>query len=135
MNIQSFHHFCIQTNHYQASLAFYTQVFGFKLIKETPNFHGRSYNTWLKLNDFFIELQTGKQGKALDSYNKESEGIVHLCFITDNLDAEYERLKKIENIQFLPKKGSVIYSVEGGRLLKLAAPEGTIIELRDSAVL
>lgn len=66
------HHICIQTNCYNESKMFYTDILGFKLIQETKNFHGREYNTWLDLNGFMIELQTGKDN--LEKYNKEAEG-------------------------------------------------------------
>jgi glyoxylase I family protein len=39
------HHICIQTNCYQESKMFYTDILGFKLIQETKDFHGREYNT------------------------------------------------------------------------------------------
>jgi len=48
MSIKSLHHVCIQTEDYQESLKFYTDVLGFELVSETANFHGRDYNTWLK---------------------------------------------------------------------------------------
>ncbi len=34
------HHLCIQTNTYLETLKFYTEGLGFKLVQETPNFHG-----------------------------------------------------------------------------------------------
>jgi len=33
------------------------------------------------------------------------------------------------------KNGSEVYSVEGGKLFKVIAPEGTIIEVRDNEVI
>lgn len=126
------HHICIQTNCYQQSLAFYTQALGFDVMEETPNFHGRDYNTWLCLGDFMIELQTGKGGESLPPYEKNRCGIVHFCLYSDDMDADYERIKAIDSIQFLPKQGSDIYTVCGGRLFKVQAPEGTIIEVRDT---
>ena len=59
------HHVCIQTEKYEESLDFYTRILGFKIIKETENFHKREYNTWLSLGDFMIELQTKKEGDIL----------------------------------------------------------------------
>ena len=111
------HHICIQTNCYEKSKKFYIEILGFKLVKETINFHGRAYNTWLDLNGFMIELQTGKE--QLVKYNKDAEGIVHFAL--------YE-----ENIEFKRKNGNIIYQVENSKLVKLIAPEGTIVEIRDS---
>lgn len=122
------HHLCIQTNDYPASLAFY-QALGFELKQETAGFHGRSYNTWLALNDFYIELQTGKQ--ELNAYDKEACGVPHFCLYVESLETMLSELEKLE-VVFLEKNGGKIYSVEGGHLFKVKAPEGTIIEFRDT---
>lgn len=123
------HHVCIQTNQYEESLRFY-QDLGFQIIQETPNFHKRRYNTWLGLNSFYIELQTGKIGEVLDEFNPSTQGLAHLCFWVSNLDEEHERIKGL-GYMFKMKDGQEIYTVENGRLCKIVAPEGTIIELRD----
>ena len=44
---------------------------------------------------------------------------------------EVERLKAM-NVNFICKKGEIIYHVENGHLCKIKAPEGTIVELRDN---
>ncbi|MCL1694738.1 MULTISPECIES: VOC family protein [unclassified Lysinibacillus] len=125
------HHICIQTNTYAESLHFYTEVLGFELVQESPNFHNRHFNTWLKLGDFYIELQTGKYNEDLDHYNPNAHGIVHFCLWVDNLRQEVERLKAM-NVNFICKNDEIIYKVENGQLCKLTAPEGTIIEFRDN---
>lgn len=122
-------HICIQTNTYEESKKFYMDILGFKLVKETPNFHGRDYNTWLDLNGFMIELQTGKN--TLVQYNKESEGIVHFALYEDNIDNFVAKIKDDKEIKFKKKDGKIIYQVENSKLVKLIAPEGTIVEIRD----
>lgn len=124
------HHICIQTNVYEESKKFYMDILGFKLIKETPNFHGRDYNTWLDLDGFMIELQTGKNN-ILDKYNKESEGIAHFALYEENIDEFVSKIKDNENIEFKKKNGKIIYHVENSKLVKLIAPEGSIVEIRD----
>lgn len=101
------HHICIQTNTYEESKKFYTEIIGFKLIKETKNFHGRDFNTWLALNGFMIELQTGKS--ILDKYNKEAEGITHFALYEENIDEFVNNIKDKENIKFKEKNGEIIY--------------------------
>lgn len=125
------HHICIQTNSYLETLEFYTKVLSFEIVEESPNFHGREFNTWLKLGAFYIELQTGKQGEKLAVANSNSEGLVHFCLWVENLQKEVDRLKGL-NSHFILKNGEVIYHVENGYLCKLKAPEGTIVELRDN---
>ena len=125
------HHLCIQTNSYKETVEFYTKGLGFELVQESPNFHGRDFNTWLKLGSFYIELQTGKQGEVLPTANSNSEGLVHFCIWVEDLEAEVERLQTL-NTKFKRKNGEIIYHVENGALCKLVAPEGTIIELRNN---
>lgn len=129
-----FHHVCIQTNCYKESFEFYTEILGFKLVQETPGFHGRSYNTWLKLGDFYIELQTGKDKEILMLDNTSRAGIVHMCLCVDNFDKYYNSIKEIYS-NFKMKNGKNVYEIEGGKLFKIIAPEGTIIEIRDNTII
>lgn len=131
MSIKTLHHVCIQTEKYSESLKFYTKVLGFELVSETPNFHKRDFNTWLKLGTFMIELQTAKSGEKLNSWSSSNEGIVHMCFLVDNVQEEFIRIKKLGYNNFKIKNGEIIYKVEDGYLFKIKAPEGTEIEIRD----
>ena len=124
------HHICIQTNCYQESKMFYTDILGFKLIQETKDFHGREYNTWFDLNGFMIELQTGKD--TLQKYTKEAEGIVHFALYEDNLEEFVSKIKNLDIVKFKKKDGNIIYNVENSKLVKIIAPEGTIVEIRDN---
>lgn len=128
--MKQIHHICIQTKNYEASKAFY-EALGFELVQESPNFHTRAFNSWLKLGDFYIELQTAKTDETLTSYTKHAAGPVHFALYVDDLHAEVARLEK-HGVTFLPKHGGNIYFVVDGHLSKLKAPEGTIIELRDT---
>jgi glyoxylase I family protein len=125
------HHICIQTNNYQKSLDFYINALGFELVQESPQFHTRAYNSWLKLADFFIELQTGKAGENLNTVSPNMEGIVHFCLWVEDLAQEVQLIKQL-GYECKLKNGHEIYRVENGNLCKLVAPEGTIIELRDN---
>ncbi|MGM0213490.1 VOC family protein [Enterococcus sp. AZ109] len=121
------HHVCIQTNTYQESLAFY-QNLGFELVRESSNFHGRSFNTWLVLSNFYIELQTGKE--TLYTHDpKTAEGLAHFCLWVENLPA-YLNEKNFPDELYLKKEK--VYTVENGQLTKLHAPEGTIVEIRNN---
>ncbi len=132
--MKTLHHICIQTNHYGLSINFYTKILGFEIVKETSNFHGRRYNTWLKLDSFLIEMQTPKRDidARFNEFNRNAEGIAHFCIYLDDIQSEYQRMKELGCTSFLSKNGEDIYEVEGGRLFKIAAPEGTIIEIRDN---
>lgn len=86
------HHICIQTNDYSASKHFY-ETLGFTLAKETQGFHLRDYNSWLKMDHFYIELQTAKQGELLRDFSKHSAGPVHFCLYIEDLEKEVSRLQ------------------------------------------
>jgi len=128
------HHICILTDNYEESLEFYTNILNFELIKETKDFHNRMYNSWLKKDDFYIELQTSKNNKPLSKYSNEFTGISHICFKVDNIDNFYNNLKAKDFNNFKLKNDNAIYDVLGEKLMKLIAPEGTIIEIRDSEI-
>lgn len=134
MSRKFIHHVCIQTEKYEESLAFYRDIMEFEVVKETVGFHGRDFNTWLKLDDFMIELQTAKKENTLNKWSSLNEGIVHMSFLVEDIEAEYKRIIELGYNKFKVKNGVVIYYVEGGRLFKIKAPEGTEIEIRDTNI-
>jgi len=131
MKIKSLHHICIQTECYKESKEFYTEILGFKVIKETPNFHKREYNTWLKLGEIMIELQTAKISTNLNKWSSLNEGPVHISFLVEDIHRTYEEIKSKGYNNFKLKNEKEIYKVENGYLFKVKAPEGTEIEVRD----
>ena len=135
MSIKTLHHVCIQTEKYSESLDFYTKILGFALVNETPNFHKRAFNTWLQLGRFMIELQTAKKGDKLNNWSSLNEGIVHMCFLVDDVKAELDRIKSLGYTNFKLKEGEELYKVENGYLFKIKAPEGTEIEFRDTQII
>ncbi|MBU3102278.1 MULTISPECIES: VOC family protein [Clostridium] len=134
MSIKMMHHVCIQTEKYEESFQFYTKVLEFELVTETADFHKRDFNTWLRLGTFMIELQTGKKGDKLKNWSSSDQGIVHICFLVDNVQEEFDRIKKLGYTNFKIKNGEEVYKVEGGYLFKIKAPEGTEIEIRDTQI-
>lgn len=132
MQLKTLHHFCIQTAHYKESVEFYTKVLGFELIKEDNYTPKRAYHSWLKLDDFMIELQTAKCSKPFTRYSPLSQGVVHLSFLVEDAQAEYDHIKASGFKAFKSKHGKDVYKIRGGYQFKLVAPEGTEIEIRDS---
>jgi len=128
---RSIHHVCIQTESYEESLRFYTEIMGFEIVNETAGFHGRAYNTWIRLEDFMIELQTPKKGDKLNEWNNKNAGIVHMCFMVEDVEEEFKRIKSLGYNDFKVKNSEELYKVEGSYLFKVKAPEGTEIEFRD----
>ena len=134
MGIKKIHHICIQTENYEESLDFYTRILGFEIVNQSKNFHDREYNTWLRLNNFMIELQTPKKGDSFNKWTSLNAGPVHMGFIVDNVEDEYERIKNLGYSYFKVKNGQVVYKVKGESLFKIKAPEGTEIEIRDTDI-
>lgn len=134
MSINAIHHVCVQTENYEESLDFYTRILGFEMINETPDFHGKAYNTWLKLNDFLIELQTPKKGEKFNKWSSRNAGPVHMAFMCDNVEEEYKRIRSLGYNDFKEKDGQFLYQVLGKTIFKINAPEGTQIEIRDTLI-
>ena len=63
----------------------------------------RKYNTWLKLGDFMIELQTPKVGDKFDKWSNLNSGPVHMGFLVENVEHEYERIKNLGYTDFKVK--------------------------------
>lgn len=132
MSIGIVHHVCIQTGDYRASVNFYINILGFEMVKETRDFHDRDFNAWLRLGSFMIELQTSRKSEKLAEYDPLSMGIAHICFMVDSVHGEYERIRKLGYDNFKDKNGEHVYYVGDTCLMKIVAPEGTIIEMRES---
>ena len=132
MKIKHFHHVCVQTENYKESLGFYVKLLGFSLVKESPGFHTRDFNAWLKGGQMMIELQTPKAGTRFNKWSKLNSGPVHLCIIVDDVKASYDFIKSKGWQDFKIKNGKELYEVEGSLLFKVRAPEGTEIEIRDN---
>ena len=99
-------------------------------------FLGRGYHSWLREpGGFMIELQTAKAGGQFSPACKEAEGLAHLCFLVEDVEAEARRILAAGYDHFRCKNGQAVYEVLGSKLCKVVAPEGTIIELRDTAEL
>lgn len=135
MNHRKLHHLCIQTDDYEASLRFYVEILEFKVVKETPNFHNRHFNTWIEYGDIMIELQTNRVDETLIPQTDITRGLAHFCFIVEDLEREYLRIKQLKHPHFKSKNGEELYTVNGSKLMKLVAPEGTVIEFRDRQVI
>ncbi|BCZ47734.1 hypothetical protein psyc5s11_38010 [Clostridium gelidum] len=42
-----------------------------------------------------IELQTNKKEDKLNNWNELNAGIVHMCFLVDNVQEEFDRIKEL----------------------------------------
>ena len=58
-----------------------------------------------------------------------------IAFSVEDVEAEARRILSAGYDRFRRKDGQAVYEVLGSKLCKVVAPEGTIIELRDTAEL
>ncbi len=131
MEIQGFHHFGIQTACYDASLKFYCDLLGFELIRDDLHAPKRLHRTWLKRGPIMIELLSPKCNKPYNAFSNKNEGVAHLSFLVADIEEAYEAAKTF-GATIRSRHGKDIYRIKGGKQMKLIAPEGTEIEIRDT---
>lgn len=131
MEIKAFHHLCIHTANYDASLDFYTNLLGFELVKDDLYAPKRLHRAWLKRDSLMIELLSEKCNKAYSAYERNNQGITHLSFEVLDIEKAFEVANSF-GARVKPKHGRAIYKIKGGLQFKLIAPEGTEIEIRNT---
>jgi len=137
--IKNIRHMGIVVVDMEASLNFYRDLFGFKIVKQ-QNETGDFIDTILGLSDVsvttvkmvascgqMIELLKYDVSSFKNVHRKIYEtGISHIAFTVDNLEKQYERLQN-EGVRFV---SSVQLSPDGiAKVAFCRAPEGTFIEL------
>ena len=131
--VKAFHHICIQTEDFDASLQFYRDILGFEVIKDNKGFHTRAHNTWLQGPGILIELQTPKEKEQFREWSKLNSGPVHIALLVDDVQKMFEHFKKLDHQRYKIKNGKIVYSVnENTTIFKAIAPEGTEVEIRDN---
>lgn len=131
MKIHGFHHFGIHTASYDASLKFYCELLGFEQVKDDLYAPKRLHRTWLKRGPIMIELLSPKCNKPYKAFVNSNEGVAHLSFFVEDIESAYEDAK-LFGATIRSRHGKDIYRIKGGKQLKIIAPEGTEIEIRDS---
>jgi glyoxylase I family protein len=86
MKIIGIHHVAILTDRYEESKAFYTDILGFKIIKETYRKERDSYKCDLAINgSYSIELFSFPEYKERASF-PEAKGLRHLAFAVNDVE-------------------------------------------------
>lgn len=92
MNIKAIHHIAILTDDYESSKAFYINVLGFKVLKETYRADRKSYKLDLGINNRYqIELFSFPEFKERASF-PEQKGLRHLAFAVENIEQSVAEL-------------------------------------------
>ncbi|ANY84704.1 hypothetical protein BB934_41875 (plasmid) [Microvirga ossetica] len=119
--IHELNHFGIVVRDLEKSLAFYQDLLGAKIVYKGFIPPTRTDVVYLLISGGMIELLYRPEPPAGETF-----GITHVAFMSDDLDADYERLTG------LGYKGLVAPKVAGsgvGRLAFLSDPNGARIEL------
>ncbi len=88
------HHISIICSDYERSKAFYTDILGLNIIRETYRPERRSYKLDISLNgEYIIELFSFPAPPQRSS-RPEAAGLRHLAFEVDNLNIVIETLRK-----------------------------------------
>jgi len=92
MDIKGIHHIAIITGDYERSKHFYTEILGFKIVKETFRPERNSYKLDLAIGDLYqVELFSFPSPRERASF-PESKGLRHLAFAVENVAAAASEL-------------------------------------------
>ncbi|ASF30452.1 MULTISPECIES: SMU1112c/YaeR family gloxylase I-like metalloprotein [Bacillus amyloliquefaciens group] len=92
--LKSIHHIAIICSDYEKSKAFYTEILGFGVIKETYRKERGSYKLDLALNGaYVIELFSFPDPPERPT-RPEAAGLRHLAFTVNDLEAAVRKLKE-----------------------------------------
>ena len=141
--ITDFHHFSISSSDADRSIEFYRDVFGMELVsdrevpaggfvEEVTGVAGANVRiVHLRGYGFNFELLEYKAPRG-DRRAREPNhaGSAHLCFVAEDLDAEFERLKT-HGVRFRsPGPVTVVGGPnDGGEALYLDDPDGNAVEV------
>ncbi|MGS2762101.1 SMU1112c/YaeR family gloxylase I-like metalloprotein [Sinomicrobium sp. M5D2P9] len=130
LRLNKIHHIAIICSDYERSKAFYTEVLGFTILKETYREERKSYKLDLALRgNYSIELFSFPDPPPRVS-RPEATGLRHLAFEVENLDRELEMLHEngitAEDIRKDP--------LTGKRFTFFADPDGLPLELYENSV-
>ncbi len=125
MQLKSIHHIAIICSNYEVSKAFYTEILGLEIIRET---YRESRNSWkldLALNgQYVIELFSFPNAPQRPSY-PEACGLRHIAFACENLEQQILELS-IKGVKCEPIR---IDEFTGKEFTFFADTDGLPIEL------
>jgi len=122
---KNIHHIAIICSDYAVSKAFYVEILGFSIIKETYRSERESYKLDLALSGIYcIELFSFPNPPHRIS-GPEAAGLRHLAFEVENLDKAIDHLSK-NQVMSDPVR---IDDITGKRFTFFSDPDGLPLEL------
>lgn len=124
LHINRIHHIAIICSNYELSKRFYTDILGFKLIREIYREERKSYKADLAVNNLYqVELFSFPDPPQRLS-RPEATGLRHIAFEVNNIDATVSLLQQ-KNVFSEPIR---IDETTGKRFTFIADPDGLPIE-------
>ena len=124
LRINRVHHIAIICSDYQRSRQFYTEVLGFKIVREVFRAERNSYKLDLEVNGLYqIELFSFPHPASRPS-RPEAAGLRHLAFEVNSLDEAVAEIEK-HGIDLEPIR---VDEYTGKRFTFFADPDGLPIE-------
>lgn len=124
LKINRVHHIAIICSDYERSKHFYTQILGFKIVREVYRAERKSYKLDLDVNNLYqIELFSFPEPTPRPS-RPEAAGLRHLAFEVDNID-EAVALITADDIFVEPIR---VDEFTGKKFTFFADPDGLPIE-------
>ena len=124
LSINKIHHIAIISSDYEMSIKFYTEILGFKIVREIYRTERESYKLDLEVNGFYaIELFSFPNPPQRNS-RPEATGLRHLAFEVDDIE---------KTIQYLDSKNVVSETIRvdeftGKRFTFINDPDNLPIE-------
>jgi len=124
LKINRVHHIAVICSDYERSKHFYTQILGFKIVREVYRAERKSYKLDLDVNNVYqIELFSFPEPTKRPS-RPEAAGLRHLAFEVDNID-EAVALITADDTVVEPIR---IEEITGKKFTFFADPDGLPIE-------
>lgn len=125
LQLKAIHHVAIICSDYQQSKAFYTQILGLPIIKETYRESRNSYKLDLSINEHSqIELFSFPNPPERPS-NPEAQGLRHLAFVVDDV-AQTKQTLELQGIEVEPIR---VDEITGKKFTFFKDPDNLPLEL------
>ncbi len=125
----SIHHVAIICSDYERSRAFYRDILGFRVVREVYREARESWKCDLEVGGAQIELFSFPSPPPRPS-RPEAQGLRHLAFNVDDIDAEVARLEEA-GVACEPIR---VDEYTGQRFTFFTDPDGLPLELYERAV-
>lgn len=126
--IVGYGHVAIKVKDLDASLEFYRDRLGFPEMLRLENEDGSTWLVYLRItDDHYIEIFPGAESDRAPGWN--ANGVNHMCFIIDDLDATVARIVDAG----IALTSEIKPGLDGNRQAWIEDPDGNRIELMEMA--